>query len=62
MKNPPFYSDLAEVLTLLPIHGLFTLTKFDDDWRKSMDFLLVVYFWSGVISFNQSLIGMISGY
>ena len=49
IKNPQFYSDLAEILLMLPTHELIKLTKFDDDWTKIVDFLLVVYFWVSVI-------------
>ena len=30
-KNPHFYSDLADILPILPTHGLIILTKFDED-------------------------------
>ena len=48
IKNPQFYSDLAEVLAILHKHGLINLTMFDEDQTKTVDFLLVVYFWSSV--------------
>ena len=44
IKNSQYYSDLAEILAVLPSHVLITLTKFDEDWTKIVDFLLVVYF------------------
>ena len=31
IKNPQFYSYLAEILAKLPTHGLIILTKFDWD-------------------------------
>ena len=31
IKKPQFCSDLAEILAILPTHGLIILTKFDDD-------------------------------
>ena len=56
IKNPQFCSDLAEILAILPTHELIILTKFDGDWTKIVDFLLVVYFWASIIFFNQSLL------
>ena len=49
MKNRQFYSNLAEILAMLPTHGLIILTKFDEDWTKIVDFSLVDYFWASVI-------------
>ena len=56
IKNPQFYSDLAEILAILPTHGLITLTKFDDDRTKIVDFLSLVYFWFSEIVLIQSLV------
>ena len=53
MKNPQFHSDLAENLAILFTHGVVILTKFDEDWTKIVDFLLVVYFWANVIFFES---------
>ena len=39
IKNPQFYSDLAEILAILSTHELIILTKFDGDWTKIVDFL-----------------------
>ena len=49
IKNPQFYSNLAEILAL--VNGLIILTKFDEDWAKIMDILLALYFWSSIILF-----------
>ena len=57
IRNSQFYSNLAENLAILPTHGLIILTKFDQDWTKIVNFLLVVYFWASIIFFNQSLAG-----
>ena len=56
IKNSQYYSDLAEILAVLPSHVLITLTKFDEDWTKIVDFLLALYFWSSIIFFNKSLL------
>ena len=56
IKNPLFCSDLANILAILPTHELIILTKFDGDWTKIVDFLLLVYFWASVFFKNQSLI------
>ena len=53
MKNSQFYSNLAEILPILPTHGLIILTKFDRDKIKIVDFLLVVYFWASVIFYES---------
>ena len=45
-KNSQFHSNLAEILAILPTHGLIVLTKFDEDQTKIVDSLLVVYFWA----------------
>ena len=50
-KNSQFYSNLAEVLATLHTYGLINLTMFDEDQTKTVDFLLVVYFWSSVTFF-----------
>ena len=34
---------------------IIILTKFDGDWTKIVDFLLVVHLWASVIFLNQSL-------
>ena len=47
-------SKIKGPLAILPTHGLIILTKLDE--TKIVDFLLVVYFWAGIIFFNQSLI------
>ena len=39
MKNSQFYSDMAEILAILPTFGLIILTKFDEDWTKIVDFI-----------------------
>ena len=43
-KNPQFYFDLAEMLEILPTHGVNILTKFDEDSciriRASVIFLI----------------------
>ena len=44
MKNPQFYSDLAEILAILSTNGLVILTKVDEDWTKIVDFSLSVHF------------------
>ena len=49
MKNPQFYSNLAEILVKLPTHGLIILTNFDEDWTQIVNFLWVVYIWASVI-------------
>ena len=53
IKNPQFYSNLADILTILPTHGLMILTKCDGDWTKIVDFLLVEYFWASIIFFES---------
>ena len=53
IKNTQFYSDLAEILAILPNQGLIILTKFDGDWTKIVDFLLLVYFWASIIFFES---------
>ena len=58
-KSPQFHSDLAEILAVLPTHGLIILTKFDEDQTKIVDFLLVVCFWASIIFMNQSLVTLI---
>ena len=40
IKNPQFYSDLAEILAILPTHELIILTKFDGDWTKNCGFFI----------------------
>ena len=52
-KNPHFHSNLAEILAILPTHGLIILTKFDEDQTEIVDFLLVVYFWVSVIFYES---------
>ena len=44
IKYSQFYTNLAEILAILPIHGVIILTKFDDDQTKIVDFLLLEYF------------------
>ena len=44
---------MAEILAILPTHELIILTKFDGDWTKIVDFLLVVYFWASIIFFES---------
>ena len=39
IENRQFYSNLAEILAILPTHGLIILTKFDEDWTKIVNFL-----------------------
>ena len=51
IKNPQFYSNLAEILAILPTHELIILTKFDDDQTKIVNFLSSVYFDASVIFF-----------
>ena len=53
IKNPQFYSYLAEILAILPTHGLIILTKFDGDCTKNVDFLSLVHFWASVIFFES---------
>ena len=38
MKNSQLYSDLAEILAILPTVELIILTKFDDEQTKRKDF------------------------
>ena len=52
MKYPQSYSDLAEILAVLPIHELIILTKFDGHWTEIVDLLLLLYFWASVIFFE----------
>ena len=44
---------MAEILAILPTHGIIILTKFNGDWTKIVDFLLVVYFWASMIFFES---------
>ena len=53
IKNPQFYSDLAEILAILPTHGLIILAKFDEDRTKIANLLLLVYFWASIIFFES---------
>ena len=39
---------MAEILAVLPTHGLINLTKFDEDQAKIVDLLLVAYFQSSI--------------
>ena len=50
-KNLQFYSNLADILTILSTHELIILTKFDEDRSKIMDFLLALYFCPSIIFF-----------
>ena len=56
IKNPQCYSDLAEILVILPTHRLIILTKLDENMTKIVNYSLIVYFWDTVIFFNQSLV------
>ena len=56
IKNQQFYSNLAEILAILPTHGLIILTKFDGDWNKIVDSLSLVFFWASVIFFESVFI------
>ena len=51
IKNPQFYSDLAEILAILPTHELIALTKFDENRTKIVDFLSLVHVWFSAIFF-----------
>ena len=42
--NKNFYSDLTEILAILPTHGLVILTKFDEDRTKIVYFLFSCIF------------------
>ena len=55
IKNSQFYSNVAEILSILPTHGLFIWTKFDYDRTKIVNFLSWIYFWISVIFLNLSL-------
>ena len=56
IKNPQFYSDLAEILAILSTHGLKILTKSEKDRTKTVDFLLCIsIFWGKFNYFYQSL-------
>ena len=48
-KNLQFYSNLADILTILSTHELIILTKFDEDQAKIVAFLLALHFWSSKI-------------
>ena len=40
---------MADILAILFTHELVILTKFDKDWTKIVDLLLLVYFWASII-------------
>ena len=48
-----FHLDLADIFAILSTHELIILTKFDEDWTKIVDFLLVVNFWASIIFFQS---------
>ena len=49
IRIPQFWSDWAEILATLPIHGLVSMTKFHDKRTKIVDFLLIVSFGASII-------------
>ena len=56
MKCSQFQSNLDEILKILLILGLLILTKFDEDWTKIVNLLLLVYFWASIIFFESVFI------
>ena len=44
IKNPQFFSESHEIWSILPPHEYIILTKFQNVWRKIVDFLLVANF------------------
>ena len=51
---------MAEILAILPTHGLIILTKFDEDRTKIADFLLVAYLKASVIFYGPVSIFQLS--
>ena len=49
MKNSQFLAYHAQTLAILPIHEIVILTKFHDNWTKTIDTLLIAYFLASVI-------------
>ena len=43
-KNLQFSSNQADIQPKLPIHKLVILVKYQIDWRKAINFFLVLYF------------------
>ena len=57
-KKSTMLFNLAEILAILPTHGLIILTKFDENCTKIVDFLLLAYFLASVISFESIFISL----
>ena len=52
VKNPQFWSNFDETLSLGPINEIVNWAKFGQDWIKIMDFLLIAYFEAGQIFYE----------
>ena len=44
IKNPQFLSNFAETLRAWPSHGMINIWKFEQNWTKIVDFLIIAYF------------------
>ena len=55
VKNPQFLSNPNETWWKYLSHEVTILTKFHEDWRKDVDFLLNVNFWMWALFLTQTL-------
>ena len=55
VKNLQFQSDQADILGTKPTREMIIFTKFQKDWRKIVDFLLLANFWACLLFFCSPL-------
>ena len=49
VKNPQFLSNQADLQATLPTHELKILSKFHEDWKEIVDFLLIAKLWASQV-------------